>query len=102
VAKGKDLYKEDYAAKHVAEAVVSEAWICATGLLSESFIVSRQVEPVAIAPKGRGECDTRGSKDERKVEGESLKSREECLHERMRAKSSWRCKRDEPYRLVDE
>jgi hypothetical protein len=29
-----------------------------------------------------------------------LKSREECSRERMRAKSNWRCKHDEPYRFV--
>jgi hypothetical protein len=56
---------------------------------------------VTIAREGRGECDARGSKGERKVESEDLKSREECSREKMRAKGNWRCKHDEPYRLVD-
>jgi hypothetical protein len=60
-----------------------------------------EVIDVTIAREGRGECDARGSKDEREVEGEGLKSREECSRERMRAKSNWRCKHDEPVELVN-
>jgi hypothetical protein len=56
---------------------------------------------VTITHEGRGEYDARGSKGERKVESEDLKSREECSRKRMRAKSNWRCKHDEPYRLVN-
>jgi hypothetical protein len=51
---------------------------------------------VKIAREGRGECDARGSKDERKVEAEDLKSREE-----VKGENNWCCKHDEPYRLVD-
>jgi hypothetical protein len=58
------------------------------------------LQTVTIAREGRGECDARGSKGERKVKGEDLKSREECSRERMRAKSNWRCKHDEPVELV--
>jgi hypothetical protein len=56
---------------------------------------------VTIARKGRGEFDAQRSKEEKKDEGESLKSRKERSREEVKGENDWCCKHDEPYRLVN-